>query len=369
MKLLKIAFALAFGLLLLSGCIDSFTPSGLKAVEGLLVVDGTITNGRTVFRLSRSVGMDDTLTTAAGIDQAVLYVESNDGRRYEGRAEGEGAYAVEMGDLDANLQYRLTVHLDGEEYQSSYLAPIFSVEIDSIYPLKEGTGEPVLVCLATHDDANRSIYYRWTYRETWEVKAELYANARMGANNTVIFHDLHTSNNTYYCWSRDRSHSLLLASTDKLAANVISRMKLAEIPCDHDKLSILYHIEVEQMQIRQEAFDYFSEMQKNIEHTSDLFSPTLISGANGNIHCLNDPERPVVGYIEVATTTTKDAYIRGDDLFEPPMSKCSSQITPYPHGYAIYLYEEMYAPHGCVDCRLKANASKDRPLNWPTEHY
>jgi hypothetical protein len=370
MKLLKNAFAGVWGLLLLSGCIDSFTPSGLKAVEGLLVVDGTIREGESLFTISRSVGMNDELPAGEQIDQAVLYVESNDGAHYEGLSQGQGVYSVDMGTLNPGLQYRLVMHIDGEDYQSGFLSPVFSTAIDSIFPRKRAPGEPVFIHVATHDDANRDLFYRWTFRETWEVKAELYANARYEGGK-LIYHNLHTSNNTYYCWGRDRSRSFLLASTDKLSASVVAQMKLVEIPCDHDKLSILYHIEVEQMQIRKEAYDYFSEMQKNIEHSSDLFSPMLTSGAQGNMHCVNDPERPVVGYIEVATVTKKDLYIEGGSkLYEPPyeaQADCFNKISV--SGGTIYQYPELTAPYECVDCRRKANASKDRPLDWPTEHY
>ena len=41
-------------------CISDFTPE-VEGVRGILVVDGMITNGESVVRLSRSVGILDTL--------------------------------------------------------------------------------------------------------------------------------------------------------------------------------------------------------------------------------------------------------------------------------------------------------------------
>ena len=50
-KHLKFLF---FLVLILMGCVTDFTPE-VKGVSGILVVDGTITDGESVFRLSRSV--------------------------------------------------------------------------------------------------------------------------------------------------------------------------------------------------------------------------------------------------------------------------------------------------------------------------
>ena len=44
----------SLALLSLAACITDFTPE-VKGVSGILVVDGTITDGESVFRLSRSV--------------------------------------------------------------------------------------------------------------------------------------------------------------------------------------------------------------------------------------------------------------------------------------------------------------------------
>jgi hypothetical protein len=276
-----------------------------------------------------------------------------------------------MGELEATLQYRLSVDLDGDTYQSEYLSPIFSAGIDSIFPMKEGRGTPVCIYLSSHAAENSSKYYRWKYRETWEVKAELYANARWApeGGGSVIFHSFHTSENTYFCWGRDSSKALIIGDTEKLSQNVVARQKLLEIPCDHDKLSILYHIEAEQMQVREAAYRYFADLQEKVERTGDLFSPILGTGLRGNIYSLNNPEQMVAGYVDVSTTTRKDAYVweRGEDFYEPPRIRCYTGPAKFGYG-SIYIYDESSAPERCVDCRTKENASKDKPAGWPTEH-
>ncbi|MDR2811247.1 MAG: DUF4249 domain-containing protein [Tannerellaceae bacterium] len=363
-----------------AGCINEFIPKDIREESGLLIIDGTITDGESVFTLSRSVGISEKLSEEAMINHAVVTVESNDGARIPAAFGGEGRYTAQTGHLDANLQYRLSVEVDGETFQSEYLSPIITAEIDSVFLTKEGKGAPVLVRLSANG-GNGSKYYRWKYRETWEVKAERYADARWNdgpGEEEVIFHTLHTSQNTYYCWGRDSSKTLLLGDTEKLSQNIISQQTIAEIPCNHDKFSILYHIEAEQMQLREAAYRYLSDMQERAERTGDLFSPVLSAGLRGNIRCAGDPERLAIGYIDVSTTTRKDRYVwEREGFYEPPQVEladwggrlCSDYSWTESHHPPILVYRESTVDviH-CVDCREKEHASKNKPVGWPTEH-
>jgi hypothetical protein len=361
-------------LLTLSGCINEFIPAGAPQQRGLLVVDGIITNGRSIFTLSRSVGISEELSGEVMINDATVAIETDDGNSIPAYPAGEGRYVAQTGDLDINRQYCLSFTTGGDHYQSEYLTPIMTAEIDSLYPVKEGEGAPVVICLSTHDPEDNSKYYRWLYHETWEVKAELYANARWkdSKQDSVISHSLQTSENTYYCWGRDSSKTLILGDTENLSQNAIIGRKMVTIPSDHDKLSILYHIEAEQRQIREAAYRYFLEMQQNVERTGSIFSPILTAGMRGNIRCADDPERIIIGYVDVSSTTHKDRYV-WERFYEPPKLRC---LPPYYGSGAIYLYPPPPEPPSrivtaalsCVDCRTKENASKNRPEGWPTEH-
>ncbi|MDR1344964.1 MAG: DUF4249 domain-containing protein [Tannerellaceae bacterium] len=353
---------------LLAGCIQEFIPRGVQGESGVVVVDGMIRDGESVFKLSYSVGIADMLTDSENINTAEVYVEVNDGRRIRAAFTGDGTYVAQTPYLDTAREYRFTADINGETYESEYLAPIISVAIDSVFAEKKEDGEPVSICVASHDDGNGPIYYRWNYREIWEVKADLYANAR-NEGSVTIFHSLNTSENTYYCWGRDSSKNILLASTEKLSENVIAKQKLLEIPCDDDRLSLLYNIQVEQMQIREAAYKYFSDAQSGIDRTGDLFTPVLTNSVRGNIRCANDPERIVIGYIEVATVTASERYVwENEGYYEPPVYLCGRKIGPPGMYGAIYVASVNSSTHNCVDCRYKRNATKDKPAGWPTEH-
>ena len=322
-------------LLLCLACITDFTPE-VKGVSGILVVDGTITDGESVFHLSRSVGITDDIRSADTITNAEVSVERSDGVFFE-------------------------------------VKPLFTPEIDSVSFGKASREEPTSVYVSTHADKGSSPYYRWSYRENWEVRSSLYANARE-ENGQLIWHNLNTSENTYYCWAKDSSKTLLLGSAEKLVENRIQEHKILDIPLtdERERLSVLYHVEVSQVQLRKDAYEYFKILWEEIERGGDIFSPILSAGNNGNIFCDSDPDELIIGFVEVASTTRKSLFIPYDDFLYEPASYLDcwlSNTNTLPIGKAWYRYPEVAANPRCVDCRTKPGATKNRPAWWPNEHY
>ena len=81
----------SFFLIFLGSCVTDFTPE-VKGVSGILVVDGTITDGESVFHLSRSVGITDDIRSADTITNAEVSVERSDGVFFKASQESKGAY-------------------------------------------------------------------------------------------------------------------------------------------------------------------------------------------------------------------------------------------------------------------------------------
>lgn len=366
----------SLALLSLAACVTDFTPE-VKGVSGILVVDGTITDGESVFRLSRSVGITDDIRSADTITNAEVSVERSDGVFFKASQESKGAYRAINGALDPNLEYRLNISLDGKQYQSTFLKPLISAGIDSLSYQKKGREEPVTIHVSSHAGPDDPPYYRWTYKENWEVKSALYANARQGANGQIIWHNPNTSENTYYCWVTDSSSVLLLGTADKLAENRLVAHKLFEIPSSDERLSVLYHVEVSQMQIRKEAYDYFKILQDEIERTGSIFSPIMSAGDNGNIFNVSDPDELVIGYVEVATVSREGMFLSYDMNLYLPVVDEVSYCRIFKKGVGMgsdesmlwYRYPETVTFPSCVDCRTKPGATKNRPAWWPNEHY
>lgn len=350
-----------------SSCITDFSPE-VKGLKGILVVDGMITDGVSEFRLSRSVEISGDLTGREGITHADMCIERSDGVSFPAVEMDSGSYKIETGALIPDLEYRLTFTIAGQQYASSFLKPMRTAEIDSLSYQKAGWQQPVTIHVSSHAQENQSRCYRWSYRETWELTASLFATLGY-MNGELISFDRNTANNTYYCWGRDSSKVMLLGDTRMLSENRIAQHKLFEISSNDDRLSILYHLEVSQMQLREEAYEYYQMMMDAVERTGGLFNVVMSAGDNGNIYNVSDSDEVVVGYVEVANVTKKSIYIPFDaNLYEGRKESCPIwEVTG--SGHYPWVTGSTYSTWRCVDCRERYNASKDKPSWWPTDHF
>jgi hypothetical protein len=379
--------------LVFSSCVDRFEPETTGvSLKDLLAVDGFITNGVTTIYLSRSVEMSADLNGAEEVSQAVLFVECSDGSRSSAsRYAGSGRYEIETGTLNPGHQYRLYITLDSKEYASSFLSPLYTPEIDSISYVKRGRGEPVYITVSTHEANDKTSYYRWIYKEHWELKAELFAQAGYYGNtpySPYILYQMNTSRNTYYCWGADSSRLYVTGSSEKLSDNVIVNRRLIEIDPSGDKLSILYYVSVAQYKVREKAYLYYSNQSKNMTQTGGVFSH-IPAEMQGNIQCLDDPFLPVVGYMEVSVPTEAERFIpESEGLYEPASERCNEMLfngtPPYDDwvNFFIYVFREnklvdpdiglvdgnilVNAPRKCLDCTMRG--TKNKPSFWPTDH-
>ncbi|MCD8081457.1 MAG: DUF4249 domain-containing protein, partial [Bacteroides sp.] len=298
-------FLLAFFL----GCISDYTVGTMDGLSDILVVEGFITETESTFKLSRSLNISDPYDGyPAETEVSMMYVECNDGSQSEPATYiGSGEYRIKTGNLDTGKQYRLYFRLNnGEEYASEFLTPLITPEIHSINYIKPAKGSPVQICVNTAEEKDQSRYFFWSYVEDWEVWAPLEADHGLNENDYIYKYEPHY--NTYYCWGNNVSKSILLGSTMNLAENKLSNYPLLEISPYSDKFSVLYHIRINQNLIRKEAYDYFYNLLKNTDQNSGLFTsmPTEIKG---NIRNLSQPEVPVIGYVEVSTTTLDTRFI------------------------------------------------------------
>ena len=363
---------------LLTGCVEDYNQKGIEEMSDLLVIGGMITDNESVFNIRRSVGLTERITGDEFVSNASVYVEKDNGKTLTGEYIGDGKYVVSTGELDKELKYRLYVKIRDEEYRSEYLSPIFSAEIDEITSDKKGHGQPVNIYIDVNDKNESSRYYKWSFSEIWEVKAEHFANFSYLNGSERQNLTLETSENIYYCWVRDESKTMLLGASDKISDNIIYKKKIHEISAGNTRLSVLYYITVRQNQIRKDAYDYFYVAQKNVEQAGGLFTP-IPSEMKGNIKCVSNHNLPVIGFIEVSTTTTKELFLPSNiGYYELASSVCNEgDVTMAPtkdnfeyfYKSETFPYYELYGPQHCYDCRTFNKATKNRPDFWPNNHY
>jgi hypothetical protein len=335
---------------------------GVEEVDGILVVDGIITDDESVFALSRTRRLTDDDWGVDYVFDARVYVERDDGTLFPAESSNftvwPPRYVVRNGTLDPNSRYRLRIEIDEigtSRYLSEFSHPIITPEIDSVFWMRRAPDRPVSIHVATHSPNREVLFYQWSFREDWEINAE------------ISFEDF-----PFRCWSFTYSREILLGSAE---GTVFGRVidVIREIQPFDRRLSVLYRIDVTQQAIGKRAHDYFENIRRNAEQTGSIFAPTP-SSLRGNIFSDTDPSRHVIGFVSVSTTTRKRLYIPlSDGAYERPISRCpirshgeicegfEGPCDPLWFGYVPFFEE--FIQRRCVDCTLFGTT--ERPYDWP----
>ena len=353
---------------ILCSCISDYEAKDIFEVRNIFVVEGFITEGESLILLSHSLYLTDNNPAAVvQVNNAIVYVECDDGTRmYAGDPDSitttrNSQYKIQTGKLDLDRKYRLIIDIDELEYATAYAHPIKTPEIDSIFWIKRGIGQPVMIHVSTHDPDNRTLYYRWSFVEEWEIMTD------------VVPADYTYPSN---CWGYESNSELLLGSTEKTIFGRLTDI-ITELPPTDRKLEILYRITVNQNVISKQAYDYYSNVKKNKQQTGTIFTPTP-SELRGNITCVTEPERPVIGYIDISQTTRQQLYIAMKEGAYEWVNRAwdcggvsqDSLLSLYDGYIPIYYVPHrwvsnnlMYIPGKCIDCTVLGSLQK--PEDWP----
>ena len=355
--------------LLLCGCITEFEAKHTEEISDVLVVEGIISDDESVIILSRSAGLnhDDTQDMSAySVPDATVYVECDDGTQWEatfhpdwdlGFGKGNGSrYTVETGKLNPERQYRMKIEMEAHEYCSEFAGPMITPEIDSVFWTKKAKEQPVNINVATHAADSMVRYYRWLYREDWETRAKIPTSGYLSS-----------------CSKHNNSREILLGTTEKTAFGRLTYI-LAAIPPSDDRFEFLYRMDVTQIAISKRAFDYYTNIKKNAQQTGGIFAH-IPSEIKGNITCITDSNRPVIGYMDVSSATRARLYIyRSEGVYETytdcpiyPLPTIREYFGTIPYNYVFTQYG--YAERRCVDCQVDGGRPiGELPDDWPYKY-
>ncbi len=378
-----------FCLLVLIGCKEKYISPVISSSTGYLVVEGSINSGagETKIVLSRTTGLQNqSIVYEAG---AIVKVEGEDNSVRPLTEISKGNYSTTGLNLNNNQKYRINISTkDGKKYVSDFSPIIYNPIIDSINWKRENGS--VQMYVNTHDFNYNTQYYQWETAETWEIHSGYLStlqyksvNTSRGTTYSVVFSDSVNKSidyGKYYCWKTEPSTQIITGSTVALNKNIIN-LPIANIPADSWKLNVMYSLFTRQYSLSKEKYEFLQRMKKNTESTGSIFDAQP-SALNGNLHCTNNPNEIVVGYIEVCNVQEKRIFINRKQVpdwnyyqscseISIPNNSDSIQI----HGlYLLPTYPETNPMTGaiisfhaatpdCVDCRLRGTNTK--PNFWP----
>jgi hypothetical protein len=305
----------------LFSCKKPYAPPAITNNSNYLVVEGVINTGHdsTIIKLSRTVQISSA-TVANPELHASVSVISNANVTYPLTETGNGYYGTPGLNLNSSNTYSLKiVTAGGKIYQSDFMEVKNAPPIDSInYFVRDTT---VKINVNTHDPANKTIYYRWSFSETYMIHAhdESYFELDTIPVDTIV--PRRPGNNVYTCWATDSSGTILLGSSAKLRQDVISQLQLTAIPLSSEKIGDRYSILVKQYALTQDAYNYWQLLKTNTEQLGSIFDAQP-SQLPGNIHCVTTPAEPVIGYLSAGSVSQLRIYIDNRNI--------PGTITKYP---------------------------------------
>jgi hypothetical protein len=366
-----------FVVVILTSCKERFEPNLPSVSQGYLVVDGYINaQGVTQIKLSRTVPLGQKKVLKPELN-ATLQIQGEDNTSFPFTATSGGIYSSEANTLNPSSKYRLRIKTkDTKEYLSDYVEVKITPPIDSISWKEEDKG--IQIYVTTHDEQNKSIYYRWEYDETWEIQSAFYAWYKY-ENGKIVLRSPNEPN-IYYCWKYDTSRNIAIQSSEKLQKDIISLKPLKFIPFLDDRLQVRYSIQVRQYALDKSGHQFYELLKKNTESLGTIFDPQP-SALNGNLHSASDPNELVLGYIGVTTMHQQRIFIEKAQIMARTYSISElcpdKEVLNRPDSIAKYVppqwpFDAIWEGLGikaykvaeswCVDCRERGKNVK--PSFW-----
>ncbi len=374
-------------------CVSEFNANLPKSDIGLLVVEGNIVSDSVMnFYFSKSFSLNDG-SPPSGYDnvQVQLRIIGSDGSQSPyATYGGNGIHTLTIGTLNPEVSYGIEFEYDGESYRSELTQPLHTPAIDSISWVQPEYRSDVTFRVSTYNESTKTSYYIWKYKEDWEITA---------ANLAFAFFDLDAFTESggykiyvdfsaplYFCWRVNYGNDILVGSTEKLTENRIINHNLYKRTPTDDHFTVLYSTLVTQQTISKAGYEYFLDKAKTNEGMGGLFTPQP-SKIEGNIHCITNPARKVIGQIEVAQNATSyrifvnAAQISNNyreiceevdtDSINGMLEKGKTMLDLYYMGLRPLQYSEMKGLESlvsarCLDCIYRG--SKNKPEFWPNDH-
>ncbi len=317
MKKLSLNISLYFLLLLvLSSCLEPFSPNLKESNRSFLVVDGMITDqtGPYTVRLSNSSSLDN---VEAAVEGAQVRIETSDGIVETLVELIPGLYFTNTLQGVVGKSYRLLVSVNENNYESTWETIPQSAEIDSIYhknelhavadtDVKNELGAQFYI--DSHGDASTSKYYRFEWDETWKIGVRWPAYYDYLGNDRIE----PTKTPKHTCWKYNSSKSINIATTSQLQQNRLSYHPITFVNGKNEEFTRRYTIEVSQFAINEDEYNFWRLLEESNEELGNLFDkqPNKITG---NLTSTSSNEL-VLGYFSAAGLRKKRIYVDPGDV-------------------------------------------------------
>ncbi len=294
-------------LILFWACKDKYMPHINSSTTEILVVEGFINagNGPTTISLTRVAPLNNIgVVPEPG---AQVEVVSERGVSYSLSETSAGNYSIDQVPIDTTLRYRIHIKTsNGKNYLSALTEVKITPPIDTVG--YDTATDHLTIYVSTHDDRNKSVYYEWYYSETWKYFAYAFSNFKYTSAG-IENRDAYDADTLYNCWTSSQSTDILLASSENLSSDVISKFPIQTVSYyTSNRLRDRYSILVKQIVLTKDWYEWKQQLKKNTEQLGSIFDAQP-SETGGNIICTTDTTERVIGFIGCTSEIEKRIFI------------------------------------------------------------
>jgi hypothetical protein len=316
--------------LFVMACVDPLNIK-LPTPQTRLVVDGLITNqpGPYQVKLFYSKEFNSSEQNYFPVVQAQVSIFDDHQSKYNLTEISPGIYETNANELMGEIgkSYYLYVETKtGIQYQSSTQKITNPGEINNLYfeflnderPNFDDVLKVYVDSKGTLEDDN---LFRWRWSTIYEAKSypELYVVDVPGGGTRPA--PLPCSGYIYrgqlikigectccICWSYNYSNGAIVSHNSYVSESQFNKQYLGSIPVTSMHFYDRYYIEVQQMSLSEEAYGFWSLIEKQQEGATDIFQPNAIK-IRGNIKGVTNPDEEVLGFFGASGVTSKSLYI------------------------------------------------------------
>ena len=363
-----------FLLFCVTSCVDEYMPE-LDKYENLLVVDGLLTNSSDpiVVRLSISSLVND--EKFIPVSNGELFITDENQVIAQHLLEtGPGTYQA----MDTSFRgqvgkaYQLHINLpNGQSYISDVCRLKAPSPIDSVFGIIEppdfSNGNPdfpgIQFYVANHSEVNDSCYYLWRLSETYKYQSDFDIDYTW-EGEFIPYPD---PDSLRTCWRTTKVNEIIFASTKYLDPTAVNQFPLYFVSTATKRLSIKYSVLIKQLSISEGAFNFYNAIKEQNIEQGNLWTQQPFQ-ILGNMHDVNNSDKPVLGYFIVAGATEKRIFVNRPALtfyynICPPDFESLRWIAFEPQSsWPIYIDDIMFLGWAmadervCFDCRLEGGS-------------
>lgn len=359
----------SFLLFSIASCIEEYWPE-IDKYEDLLVVDGLLTNGSDQVVVNLSISSPIYKDEFIPLSNGELYI-TDENQAITDLVEMEpGIYQVTDSSFRGQVGNKYQLHIslpNGQNYISDVSSLPTPSPIDSVHWIVESPQlsnnnhdfPGIQFYIDNHSNTADTCYYFWKLSQTYKFKSSFDIDY-VWRGKLIPFPK---PDSLRTCWRTTPVNNIFISSTEYLNPPELRNFPLYFVSTETKMLSIKYSLLVKQLTISKETYDFYNKLLEQNDDQGNFWSRQPVQ-ILGNMHNVNNPEEPVLGYFMVAGVDEKRVFVNRPSLpfyYEectPDFESVKYISYEPPSSWPIYIDDLMFLglamaqSDACFDCRL-----------------